>query len=174
MVTQWGGRKNAVRKLRFVAASGAVGLAVLAGTGTVALAGPEGSDGATMCVANTQLRPENEVRAPGVDPVDSTAKGHAQIKVRNDGTIEWKVFILNQDGETFVAGHIHGTAPAGSNAGVKQGLFGGPPTSESHFRDSGSVSNPMLGAAICADPDQYYVNYHTTQDPQGAVRGQLG
>jgi CHRD domain len=30
-----------------------------------------------------------------------------------------------------------------------------------------------LAAAICANPAGYYVNYHTTDFPGGAVRGQL-
>jgi len=30
-----------------------------------------------------------------------------------------------------------------------------------------------LAAAICGKPSGYYVNYHTTKDPEGAIRGQL-
>ena len=33
--------------------------------------------------------------------------------------------------------------------------------------------DPKLGEAICADPAAYYINYHTTDFPGGAVRGQL-
>ena len=140
-----------------------------------AAAGSEGSDGATACVLNTQLLPENEFRAPGatVDPtVESVAHGIAQIKVRNDGTIEWKVFISNPAAETFVAGHIH-VGPPGANGPVIQGLFGGS-SIDTTFQDSGEVSNPALATNLCATPAAYYVNYHTTQDPVGAVRGQLG
>jgi len=39
---------------------------------------------------------------------------------------------------------------------------------------SGEVSNPALGAAICANPSGYYVNYRSTEFPAGATRGQLG
>jgi hypothetical protein len=161
---------------RLVLVPAAVAAAVTAGT---ALAGPSGSDRGVACVENTQLRPENEFRPPGSpDPVESTAQGHAQLTVRNDGTIGWKVVIRNRARETFVAGHIHLGAP-GSNGGVVQGLFGGPPASDRQFHDRGEVAlasqqTPGLAEQICESPGAYYVNYHTTQDPGGAVRGQLG
>jgi hypothetical protein len=131
-------------------------------------AGPSGSDQATMCVFTTQLRAENEV--PGST---SPATGATQIKVRNDGTIEFKTHILNPDNETFFAGHIH-VAPAGVAGPVVQSLFVDGPTSERQIMQSGDVSNPALGAAICANPSAYYVNYHSTTFPAGATRGQLG
>jgi hypothetical protein len=132
------------------------------------VAGPNGSDNGTTCVQNAQLRPENEPQGS-----TSTAKGHTQIKVRNDGTIEFKTHINNPDQETFFAGHIH-QAPEGVNGPVVQTLFAGPPTSEEQIKHSGEAPNPALGAAICETPENYYVNYHTTANPAGAIRGQLG
>lgn len=132
------------------------------------IAGPKGADNGTMCVLNTQLRAENEVPTS-----TSTAFGNAQIKVRNDGTIEYRAHIVNPDSETFVAGHIH-VAPAGVAGPVVQPLFAGAPTSARQIKDSGEVLNLALGTAICADPSAYYVNYHTTINPAGAARGQLG
>jgi hypothetical protein len=161
-----------MRSRMFVLAVG--GLAALAFTAPAG-AGESGSDGAAACVLNTRLLPENEVRtAANVnDPtVESTATGHAQIKVRNDGSIEWKVTINNRDAETFVAGHIH-IGPPTANGPVVQGLFSGS-SNATHFVDSGSVMNATLAAALCGTPSAYYVNYHTTQDPVGATRGQLG
>jgi hypothetical protein len=131
-------------------------------------AGPNGSDQATMCVFTTQLRAENEV--PGST---SPATGATQIKVRNDGTIEFKTHILNPDNETFIAGHIH-LAPAGVAGPVVQSLFVDGPTSDRQVRQSGEVANPALAAAICANPSAYYVNYHSATFPAGATRGQLG
>lgn len=151
------------------------GLAALAFTAPVG-AGESGSDGATACVLNTQLLPENEIRtaANTNDPtVESTAMGHVQIKVRNDGSIEWKTFILNRDAESFFAGHIH-IGSSTVNGGVVQLLFGGPTTNATQIEDRGTVMNATLADALCANPSGYYVNYHTTQDPVGAVRGQLG
>ena len=146
-------------------------LAVVAVLGTVtsASAGPNGSDEGTMCVQNTRLAAENETTGS-----TSTASGHAQIKVRNDGTIEWNVFVLNPDGENFVAGHVH-LAPAGVPGPVVLPLHTSGPTTEHQIIDTGESSTAgALGEAICANPSDYYVNYHTTAFPGGAIRGQLG
>lgn len=136
---------------------------------TAAIAGPNGSDEGTMCVYTTQLRAENEVPAS-----NSLAHGHSQIKVRNDGTIEFKTHIVNPEGERFTAGHIH-LAPSGTPGGVVQSLFQGGPTTDHQIMQSGVVTNAALGAAICNNPTAYYVNYHSNpRHPSGAVRGQLG
>ena len=71
-----------------------------------------------------------------------------------------------------MAGHIH-IGPPTANGPVVQGLFAGSST-DTTFQNSGEVSNPALATNLCANPDAYYVNYHTTQDPVGATRGQLG
>jgi hypothetical protein len=131
-------------------------------------AGANESENATTCVFTTQLRATNEV-----PPTNSTAFGHTQIKVRASGTIEFNTQIVNPDNETFVAGHIH-FAPEGVNGPVVQPIFEGGPTSDSQIKQSGERENPALGAAICANPELYYVNYHTTANPGGAIRGQLG
>jgi hypothetical protein len=106
----------------------------------------------------------------------SLAKGHTLIKVRADGTIEFKTQILNKANETFVAGHIH-LAPVGVAGPVVVPLFVAPTpaTSARHIKQSGiATPNPgTTGAAICANPAGYYVNYHTTAFPGGAIRGQL-
>jgi len=133
----------------------------------VLLAGGNGSENGTACVFTTQLSPANEV-----PPTSSTTFGHTQIKIRNDATLEWKTHIVN-DGETFVAGHVH-AAPVGVNGSIVVPLFSGSDSS-AQFRDSGEQTiDSALAANICAHPEQYYVNYHTTAHPGGALRGQLG
>jgi hypothetical protein len=124
-----------------------------------------------MCVLQAKLAAKNETTGS-----TSIAKGHTQIKVRNDGTIEFKTQILNRGDETFVAGHIH-QAPVGVAGAIVVPLFVSPtpPTNARHIRQSG-VATPnagTTGAAICQNPSAYYVNYHTTAFAGGAIRGQL-
>ena len=142
--------------------------AVVVLTATVALAA---SGKGTMCVLHAKLAAKNETTGS-----TSTAKGHTLIKVRNDGTIEFKTQINNRNHETFVAGHIH-LASIGVAGPVVVPLFvaPAPPTNARHIKQSG-VATPnagMTGAALCANPGAYYVNYHTTAFPGGAIRGQL-
>jgi len=132
---------------------------------------PAKSGRGTMCVLHAKLAAKNETTGS-----TSTAKGHTLIKVRQDGTIEFKSQINNKNGETFVAGHIH-QAPAGVAGPVVVPLFvsPAPPTSARHIKQSGvATPNPgTTGADLCANPNAYYVNYHTTAFPGGAIRGQL-
>ena len=126
-------------------------------------------NGGLMCVLNAQLNATNETTGS-----ISTATGHAQVKVWNDGTIRFKTQIFNPDHETFIAGHVH-QAPVGVAGGIVVPLFGGPATTASHIKLRG-VATPntgTTGAALCQNPSAYYVNYHTTAFPGGAIRGQL-
>lgn len=166
-------------KVRLVFAGLIVAAATMVGLSAVAYAGPDGSDSATACVLNTQLSPEAEVRTT---PNTSVASGHAQIKVRNDGTIEFKAFVLNPAGENFLVAHIHGPATATQNAGIVVDLLGGP-AGGSSFTD---MTTTLMGEGVpratagdiatllCASPQNYYVNFHTQTEPSGAIRGQLG
>ncbi len=124
-----------------------------------------------MCVLHAKLAAKNETTGS-----TSTAKGHTLIKVRNDGTIEFKTHINNKSHETFVAGHIH-QAPAGVAGPVVVPLFVAPtpPTSARQIKQSGAATPNAgtTGAALCQNPSAYYVNYHTTAFPGGAIRGQL-
>src|SRR6266536_4387718 len=144
----------------------ACAVAVLAASGAPAKSGQ-----GVMCVLHAKLSAKNETTGS-----TSTAKGHTQIKVRNDGTIEFKTQILNKNHETFVAGHIH-QAPAGVAGPIVVPLFvaPAPPTSARHIKQGGvATPNPgTTGADLCQDPSGYYVNYHTTAFPGGAIRGQL-
>jgi hypothetical protein len=147
----------------FVAACSA---AVLAASGA-----PAESGQGVMCVLHAKLSAGNETTGS-----TSTAKGHTLIKVRNDGTIEFKTHILNKNHETFVAGHIH-RALVGVAGPIVVPLFVSPtpPTNARHIKQSGTATpNPgTTGADLCANPSTYYVNYHTTAFPGGAIRGQL-
>ncbi len=131
----------------------------------------------TLCVLHAKLLPRNEVRtAPVTDPVESQARGHVLIKVSRDGTVSFRYVIKNPAGETFTAGHIH-QAPAGSNGGIVATLFSGPATDAKVIKGHGTTTfvagSNLTGADLCANPTAFYVNFHTTKDPQGATRGQL-
>jgi hypothetical protein len=125
----------------------------------------------TLCVLHARLTAKNETTGS-----TSTAKGHTLIKVHIDGTIEFRTAINNKNHETFVAGHIH-QAPVGVPGGIVVPLFVSPTpsTNARHIKQSGTATPiaPTTGAALCQSPSAYYVNYHTTAFPGGAIRGQL-
>ena len=141
---------------------------VAAPTASVA---PAKSGLGVTCVLHAKLAAKNETTGS-----TSTAKGHTLIKVRQDGTIEFKTQINNRNHETFVAGHIH-QAPVGVAGPIVVPLFvaPAPSTSARHIKQSGfaTPNAGTTGAALCANPSAYYVNYHTTAFPGGAIRGQL-
>src|SRR5919199_240697 len=125
----------------------------------------------TLCVLHAKLAAKNETTGS-----TSVAKGHTTIKVRANGTIEFKTKILNKAHDTFVAGHIH-QAPVGVAGPIVVPLFvaPSPPTSARQIKQRG-IATPNAGttsAALCANPSAYYVNYHTTAFTGGAIRGQL-
>jgi len=146
-------------------------LAACAVAAPAASAAPAKSGTGTMCVLHAKLAAKNETTGS-----TSTAKGHTLIKVRNDGTIEFKTQINNRNHETFIAGHVH-QAPIGIAGPIVVPLFvaPAPPTSASHIKQSG-VATPnagTTGAGLCANPSAYYVNYHTTAFTGGAICVQL-
>jgi hypothetical protein len=169
---------------RVVALFAALGCVAVLAVSTTAFAGPDGSDNGVACIFNTQLSPEAEVRPPGTtDPVTSTASGHAQVKIRNDGSIEFNVFLLNKAAELFRVGHIHrGDVTIAGPVVVHflGGPAGGTASTDEHIRVTGigveqqPAAGPDVTGEICNNPANFYVNFHTLDDPQGAVRGQLG
>jgi hypothetical protein len=79
---------------------------------------------------------------------------------------------VNPARESFFAGHIH-VGAAGVNGPVQVLLFSGSTDRRLIVQAARLDIDAGLGAAICGDPAGYYVNYHTTDFPGGAVRGQL-
>ena len=124
-------------------------------------------------VFNTQLLAENEPNAAS----SSESKGHAQVTVQSDGTIEFMLSLNNKDDQTFTRAHIH-KAPAGANGPIHWDFH--EPPQDAPFTDA---HPPLRGTArpravanvsdLLANPQLYYVNVHSTQFPGGVVRGQL-
>jgi hypothetical protein len=75
-------------------------------------------------------------------------------------------------GAAPTAAHIHGPARSNQNAAVLVPLSA--PSSGDPGASSGCVDvDPALAQAILKNPRKYYANVHTSQFPNGAVRGQL-
>jgi hypothetical protein len=132
------------------------------------------SDAAPSTVFDVQLRPENEPNGAST----SESKGHAQVKVFEDGTMEFTFTVNNKSGETYTRAHIH-KAPAGVNGPIHWDfLEAGNPVASINDQPSQlrGVARPRAAAVLAdllAHPDQYYVNVHSTVFPGGAMRGQL-
>src|SRR5438445_396723 len=93
----------------------------------------------TMCVLHARLSAQNETTGS-----TSTATGHTQIKVREDGTIEFKTQINNRNHEGFTAGHVH-QAPVGVAGPIVVPLLGtSTPLTMRHIKQSG-VATPNAG-----------------------------
>src|SRR6266536_4641916 len=91
---------------------------------------PAKNGNGVMCVLHARLTATSETTGS-----TATAKGHTQIKVRANGTIGFKTQILNKNGETFIAGHIH-LAPVGLAGAIVVPLFASPGTTARHIRQS--------------------------------------
>jgi CHRD domain len=134
----------------------------------LAVTSPAGAtaDSATKCSAFAVLKAENEV-----PPSGSKAFGAAAVHI-NGSNLFFSVAIVNPARESFFAGHIH-VGAAGVNGPVQVTLFSGSTDRRLIFQAARLVIDEELAGKICADPAGYYVNYHTTDFPGGAVRGQL-
>ena len=119
---------------------------------------------------STTLTGEAEVTAAGVpNQGDLDGEGTAHITL-NQGQGE-VCFELNVSGITLpaIGAHIHVGAST-TTGPVVVGLT--PPDADGH--SSGCVSaDADLIKAIRQNPENYYVNVHTTDFMPGAVRGQL-
>ena len=108
--------------------------------------------------------------ASEVPPVTTAGKGSATASL-NTATkmLTWSVDYSGTSGPV-TAGHIHGPAAPGANAGVLVPLAGNP----------ASLANPIKGSATLTDAQisdleagRAYINLHTDANKGGEVRGQL-
>jgi hypothetical protein len=142
-------------------------LTLVAALAALVVSTPAGAtDEATKCTAVTVLKAGNEV-----PPSGSKAFGAALVHV-NGTKVSFSVAIVNPARESFFAGHIH-VGAAGVNGPVQVTLFSGSTDRRLILQAGQRDITETLATAICANPAGYYVNYHTTDFPGGAIRGQL-
>jgi CHRD domain len=125
---------------------------------------PAAAQTTTRCTAFAVLQPGNEV-----PPSGSQATGATLVHI-NGTSVRFTTVIGNPARETFIAGHIH-VGAAGVNGPIVVPLFAGS-SDRRLFTQFETVSDPDA-PGICANPAGFYVNYHTTDFPGGAIRGQL-
>jgi uncharacterized protein (TIGR03437 family) len=125
---------------------------------------------------------ENEV--PPVTGVQASGTGILAFHILRDasgaiqaGAVDFDVHFTHPEA-TFVGLHIHPGA-AGVNGGVviNTGLSANNtvvhPGGAGRITRQVVVTNVALLEQILAQPDQFYVNLHTTVNPGGVIRGQL-
>lgn len=146
-----------------VRSAGAVLLvSLLAGCGMMRMPGGAQRADANMVTFSTQLRGANEV-----PPVVTMGSGQVDAVLNKDTNLfRWKLSYSGLSGPA-TAGHFHGPAPVGANAGVTLPF-------------PGQMSSPMEGsatltAAQVADlmAGRWYANIHTAANPGGEIRGQM-
>lgn len=104
---------------------------------------------------------------------NSTANGTAEVSYdKSSHMLTYTVSWSGLTGNASMA-HIHGTAPKGSNAGVKKDL-----SSLLAKATSGSFSDSVMVDGDVIKEDSllsgfYYFNIHTPANPGGEIRGQI-
>lgn len=123
-----------------------------------------------------QMRPSQKIQifetsmaaSQEVPPNASTATGAAEVQFNeNTNKLTWKITYTGLSGPA-TAGHIHGPAAVGQNAGVVI-PFTGDMNAQPVMGET--TITPAQYADLAAG--LYYVNIHTARSPGGEIRGQL-
>ncbi|MEP6594431.1 MAG: CHRD domain-containing protein [Ginsengibacter sp.] len=132
------------------------------------------NDNTTAVTNNLMTGTGLQMKADQEVPVNkSTASGTADVTYNKD--TKMLTYTLNWSGLTGKAtmAHIHGTAPRGTNAGVKHDL-----TPVLKKETSGSFTDSVKIDASDIKEDSllsgfYYFNIHTPANPGGEIRAQI-
>lgn len=109
-----------------------------------------------------QLAGTNEV-----PPNASAGTGKLEASLdKQSSVLSWTVTYSGLTGPVK-AGHFHGPAAAGANAGVALGFTG---SVESPIKGSATLTASQLEDLMAG---KWYVNLHTAANPGGEVRGQV-
>lgn len=143
-------RRFALAALALAATVAAAGCGMMGGSGSM-------SSASSM---NVPLSAANEV-----PPNASTGSGSGRVDL--DGNVlKWSVSYSGLTGPV-TAGHFHGPALPGSNAGVVLPF-------------TGSLASPITGTATLTPAQvddvkagKWYINLHTAANPGGEIRGQV-
>jgi LPXTG-motif cell wall-anchored protein len=103
-----------------------------------------------------------------VADADPDASGTAQVKVRGNQVC----YDVKWSGMTPTASHIH-KGRAGQNGDVVVPFFASESGLTGGRKADCVTADAEVVAAIAKNPSWYYVNVHSAEFPQGAIRGQL-
>jgi hypothetical protein len=144
----------------------AAAITIALALGLTALVAPgAAASGGRATVLAASLNGAREVPGPG----DPDGSGRALVRLSGDQAC----FLLKWSRITApVAAHIH-VGRRGQQGGVVVLFFQGQLPDTLNAVAGCAAADPAVVDAIAADPRGYYVNIHTADFPDGAIRGQL-
>jgi CHRD domain len=143
----------------------AAAIIIVLAFGLTALAAPGAAAGGRATLLAASLTGRQEVPGPG----DPDGSGRALVRLSGDQAC----FVLKWSRISApMAGHIH-VGRRGVSGGVVVGFFQGQLPDTLNAVAGCAPANPADVDAIAANPSGFYVNIHTTDFPDGAIRGQL-
>ncbi|RFO95981.1 CHRD domain-containing protein [Rhodoferax lacus] len=122
--------------------------------------------GSMMASNTTALR----AKLSGANEVPANASaGSGALEASLDKQSNMLTWTVSYSGTTgpVKAGHFHGPAAAGANAGVALGFTG---SVESPIKGSATLSAAQVADVLAG---KWYVNLHTAANPGGELRGQV-